>query len=165
MNESGTYTDEADSLGLAIANSSRGVVCADFDHDGDTDLLELTDAPGNSARLWENRSAAASRNFLRVKLEGAPPNREAAGARIFATIGETKQMREIMIGSNYTSQNPTVQIFGLGESETVDELLVEWPAVDSGDGPEQLGSLITGPIAASQPGQTLVIRHPNLPAR
>jgi hypothetical protein len=73
-------------------------------------------------------------------------------------------MREIMIGSNFTSQNPTLQIFGLGNAETVDEVLVEWPPLDSGTGPEQLGSLLPGPIAASQPGQTLVLRHPQLSA-
>jgi hypothetical protein len=74
-------------------------------------------------------------------------------------------MREITIGSNYTSQNPTVQIFGLGAAEAVDEILVEWPPLISGDDQEQLGSLVNGPIAASQPGQTLVLRHPNLPPR
>ena len=116
MNDAGTYTDEAEALGLAARTSGRGVVCADFDHDGDVDLLELTEAPGNSARLWENRTAAAGRRFLRVRLEGLPPNTEAAGARIFARIGNTEQMREVMIGSNYTSQNPTVQIFGLDSS-------------------------------------------------
>ena len=162
MNEAGTYTDEADALGLAARTSGRGVVCADFDHDGDTDILELTDAADNSATLWENRTAAADRNFLRVRLEGLPPNTEAAGARIFARIGNTELMREIMIGSNYTSQNPTVQIFGLDSSTIVDELLVEWPAIDSGAGPVQLGTLLRGPIAASRPGETLVIRHPEL---
>ncbi len=162
MNEAGRYTDEAHALGLAEMTSGRGVVCADFDNDGDTDILELTDAPGNSARLWENRTAAAGRNFLRVKLEGLRPNTEAAGARIIAVTGDTTQMREIMIGSNYISQNPTVQIFGLDSSTTVDELLVEWPAVDSGAGPVQLGTRLTGPIAASQPGQTLVITQPEL---
>ncbi|HJR69118.1 MAG TPA: CRTAC1 family protein, partial [Gammaproteobacteria bacterium] len=163
MNEAGTYDEEADALGLAARSSGRGVVCADFDHDGDTDILELTDASPNSARLWENRSAAQGRNFLRVRLEGLPPNTEAAGARIFARTGDTRQMREIMIGSNYASQNPTVQIFGLDSSEAVDELLVEWPAIDSGSGPRQLGSLLAGPIRASRPGETLVIRHPELP--
>ena len=163
MNEAGTYTEQAQALGLAEMTSGRGVVCADFDHDGDTDLLELTDRPGNSARLWENRTAAAGRNFLRVKLEGLPPNSEAAGARIIAVTGDTVQMREIMIGSNYTSQNPTVQIFGLDSSTTVDELLVEWPAIDSGSGPVQFGTRLTGPIAASQPGQTLVITQPQPP--
>jgi hypothetical protein len=163
MNASGTYVDQADALGLAGRTSGRGVVCADFDHDGDVDIFELTEAPGNSARLWENRSAAAGRNFLRVKLEGLPPNTEAAGARIIVSSGGGTQMREVMIGSNYTSQNPTVQLFGLGSEDAVDELLVEWPALDTGAGPEQLGSYLTGPIAASQPGETLVLRHPQLP--
>jgi hypothetical protein len=163
MNDAGTYVEEAHAYGLAVPTSGRGIVCADFDHDGDTDILELTDAPGNSARLWENRSAAADHAFLRVRLDGLPPNTEAAGARIFAQIGDKRQMREITIGSNFTSQNPTVQIFGLGAAETVDELFIEWPAVDAGDGPEQLATRITGPIVASRSGETLVIRHPELP--
>jgi hypothetical protein len=163
MNEAGTYTDEADALGLAARTLGRGVVCADFDHDGDTDILELTDDPVNSAKLWENRTAAAGRNFLRVRLEGLAPNTQAAGARIFAQIGGTRQMREVMIGSNYTSQNPTVQIFGLGSSTSVDELRLEWPAIDSGAGPVQQVTVLTGPLAASESGQTLVIRQPELP--
>jgi hypothetical protein len=163
MNAAGTYDEAAAALGLAESTSGRGIVCADFDQDGDTDILELTDAAGVSASLWENQSAAAGRNFLRVKLAGLPPNTEAAGARIIARIGDTTQMREIVIGGNYTSQNPTVQIFGLDSSESVDELLVEWPALDSGAGATQLGTRITGPIAASRPGQTLVISHPELP--
>jgi hypothetical protein len=163
MNEAGTYTDEAEALGLAGRASGRGVVCADFDHDGDTDILELTEAARNSARLWENRTAAAGRRFLRVKLEGLPPNTEAAGARIFARIGDTEQMREVTIGSNYTSQNPTVQIFGLDSSTTVDELRVEWPAKNSGAGPTQPPPTILRAVAASRRGETLSVRHPELP--
>jgi hypothetical protein len=165
MNEAGTYTDEAEALGLAGRASGRGVVCADFDHDGDTDILELTEAAGNSARLWENRAAAVGRHFLRVKLDGLPPNTEAAGARIFARIGDTEQMREVTIGSNYTSQNPTVQIFGLDSATTVDELRVEWPALDSGDGPIQPPATVLSAVAASEPGETLSVRHPALPPR
>jgi len=29
----------------------------------------------------------------------------------------------------------------------------------------QTGTRLTGPIAASRPGETLVIRHPDLPSR
>jgi enediyne biosynthesis protein E4 len=162
MNEAGTYTNEAEPLGLAEPNSARGVVCADFDHDGDIDILELTEA---GPRLLENRTAAAGKNFLRVKLEGLPPNTEAAGARIFARIGTTEQMREITIGSNYTSQNPTVQIFGLGASTSVDALRVEWPAIDAGEGPVQPPHTILGDVAAGRPGETVSIRHPQLPPR
>jgi hypothetical protein len=164
-NSAGTYTDESQTLGLGPRNSARGVVCADFDNDGDTDILELTDSAGNSATLWENRTAAAGRKSLRIRLEGLPPNTEASGARILVRTGDTQQMREIMIGSNFTSQNPSVQVFGLGSAVSADEILVEWPPIFSGTtNPRQLGTLLNGPIPASLPGQTLVIRHPELPA-
>jgi enediyne biosynthesis protein E4 len=163
MNGAGTYTEEAEAYGLAVRTSGRGVVCADFDHDGDTDILELTDGPVNSAKLWENKTAAAGKNFLRVRLEGLAPNTQAAGARLIARVGGTAQMREIMIGSNYTSQNPPVQIFGLGAAASVDELRVEWPALNLDEGLERPVTVLSGPIAASQPGQTLVIRQPEVP--
>jgi hypothetical protein len=163
MNDAGTYTDEAQSMGLAVTTSGRGVVCADFDHDGDVDLLELTDARPISPRLWENRTAAQGRHFLRVRLQGAPPNTQAAHARIYARIGGITQMREIQIGSNFTSQNPTVQIFGLGDATGVDSLVVEWPAFDDGTDVEQRVTTISLPTPASEPGETLVIRHPGLP--
>ncbi|HET8697308.1 MAG TPA: CRTAC1 family protein [Gammaproteobacteria bacterium] len=162
-NEAGTYTNQAAALGLVTHASGRGLVCADFDHDGDTDILELTEAPGNSATLWENRSAAAGRHFLRVQVEGLPPNTQAAGARIFARIGRTQQMREIIVGSNYASQNPRVQIFGLGAATVVDELRVEWPPIDSGAGPVQPPSTRLTAVPAGKPGETLTIRHPQLP--
>jgi hypothetical protein len=164
MNEDGRFTDEATTMGLAATTSGRGVVCADFDDDGDIDLLELTDSRPNSPRLWENRTAAKGHHFLRVQLVGVPPNTQAAHARIYARIGAKTQMREIRIGSNFTSQNPTVKIFGLGDAMAVDELVVEWPAVDNGAGAEQRVSTFNQPVPASEPGQTLVIRHPDLPA-
>jgi hypothetical protein len=163
MNDAATYTDEAEGMGLAVTTSGRGVVCADFDHDGDIDLLELTDARPNSPRLWENRTAAQGRHFLRVKLVGSSPNTQAVHARIHARTGETTQMREIRIGSNFASQNPTVEIFGLGDATRVDGLVVEWPASDDGAGAEQRVTTFSLPIRASDPGQTLVIRHPDLP--
>jgi hypothetical protein len=59
-------------------------------------------------------------------------------------------MREIVIGSNYTSQNPTVQVFGLGHASVVDRLVVEWP-----DGRETTRTQVAA-------GQTLVLSHPDL---
>jgi hypothetical protein len=165
MDASGAYHDEAEALGLVTHASGRGVVCADFDNDGDMDILELTEAAGNSARLWENRSAASGRHFLRVELEGLPPNTEAAGARVFARTGNKEQMREITIGSNYASQNPTVQVIGLDSATRVDELRVEWPAIDTGAGPVQPPPTILKDVAAGEPGRTLSIRHPALPPR
>ncbi len=121
----GSFEDRAIDLGLADREEGRGAICADFDEDGDIDILQLHRGSPVSATLWRNDTAG--NNYLRVKLNGQPPNTEASGARIMVTIGSETQMREIMLGNNFQSQNPTVQVFGLGAASQVDELAVEWP--------------------------------------
>jgi hypothetical protein len=122
----GRYDERAEELGLLDREQGRGVVCADFDDDGDTDILLLHMNATVSATLWKNETSG--NNFLRVRVRGRGKNTEAAGARIYARVGDTEQMREIRVGSNFISQNPTsVVIFGLGTAGNVDELRFEWP--------------------------------------
>ena len=143
----GTFTDRAAALGLDDSAFGRAAVCADFDNDGDVDILQLHE----SATLWENQTTGA--NYLRVRLRGAPPNTEAVGARITVTTatatGPRARMRELTLGSNYLSQNPLVQVFGLGTA-TRCAVEVEWP-----DGQR---TSLRG-VAA---GQTLQLTHPAL---
>ena len=74
--------------------------------------------------LWRND--LSGKNYLRVKLNGRPPDTAAAGARITLSVNDEDQLREIMIGSNFTSQNPLTQVFGLGRN-TEANIMVEWP--------------------------------------
>ena len=144
----GTLSEESSSAGIVDQEVGHGIVCADFDNDGDVDILQAHLDETNAATLWRNDSEAG--NYLRVKLVGEAPNTQAAGARISATIGDTVQIRDIMIGSNFTSQNPTVQIFGLDDATQVDRLEVEWP---NGD--------VTTRTDVRH-GQTVTIDHPRM---
>lgn len=144
----GHFQDQAEALGLADTEQGRGVVCADFDNDGDTDILQLHRSANVAATLWRNDHN--SNNFLSVKLNGIAPNTQAAGARISVTSGSVTQMREIIIGSNFVSQNPTIQLFGLGSASQADVVTIQWP-----DG---LSSVLND----VQAGQFLTIDHPNL---
>ena len=144
----GTFTNQANSMGLADEGQGRGVVCADFDNDGDTDIFLWSKDEENGGRLFRNDSTG--NNFVTVKLNGLPPNTQAAGARIRATIGGTTQMREIILGSNFISQNPAERIFGLGRATQVDSLVIEWP-----------GGEITD-FGIVQGNRHLVIDHPAL---
>lgn len=144
----GHFAENAADLGLDDEHEGRGIVCADFDNDGDTDILQLHRGYPVAATMWRNDTSG--NNFLRVRLQGRAPNTEASGARIYVTSGGVTQMREIIIGNNYVSQNPTVQVFGLGSEPQVDELVVQWP-----DGTEETH----GPYLA---GQTIDITQPAL---
>jgi hypothetical protein len=124
----GVFANLATSFGLTSKYEGRGVVCADFDNDGDVDIFVVTRDFPRAFRVWRND--LVNQNYLKVSLVGAAPNTEAANARIYVTVGETTQMREILIGNNYISQNPTVQVFGLGKVNSVDKLEIEWPIGD-----------------------------------
>ncbi len=121
----GSFDDMAGDAGIVDQEQGRGLVCADFDQDGDIDLFITHRDEENSATLYRNDTDNG--NWLTVELAGAGGNTQAAGARIEILAGGIRQMREIVIGSNFTSQNPTEQLFGIGSNTQVDSVTVTWP--------------------------------------
>ena len=147
-NGDGTFTNLANELGLADRTQGRGAVCADFDRDGDIDIFLWSNEGSSAGSLFRND--ANENNYLNVKLRGLPPNTAAIGARIHATVGGSTQLRDVMIGSNHISHNPTEQYFGIGNASQVDTLSVEWP-----DG-------TTSDLGIVQANQRIVVDHPGL---
>ena len=123
-NGEGGFSEQAKEAGLIDVERGHGIVCGDFDNDGDVDIFQMHRNEQNAGTLWRND--AAGNNHLRVRLKGVAPNTAAAGARITLTVIGVNQLREINIGSNFTSQNPLTQVFGLGSAAQAD-VSVEWP--------------------------------------
>ena len=141
----GTFTDEAAASSISDTDQGRGVVCDDFDNDGDVDVLLLTAEPTDAAYFWENQLTGA--NTVKVRLRGKAPNTRAVGAIVKLTITDTTQTRMVAVNSNFTSHNSTDQIFGMGDHSEAG-LRVIWP-----DGSESIVASVTA-------GQTLVIDQP-----
>ncbi|MEL7198838.1 MAG: CRTAC1 family protein [Pseudomonadota bacterium] len=120
----GTFTDEASASSIAETDQGRGVICDDFDNDGDVDAILLTAEPTGSIYYWENQLSGA--NSVKVRLRGRAPNTFAVGAIIELTIADTTQTRLVSVNSNFTSHNSTTQIFGMG-SNTQAGLRIIWP--------------------------------------
>ena len=150
-NGAGGFDERAESLGLDDAEQGRGVVCADFDNDGDLDILQLHANADNAATLYRND--AEGNNFLGIRLQGRHPNSSATGARIVLDAGGTEYVREVTLGSNFASHNPAEQVIGLGGAGQVDGLRVFWP-----DGEETL-------LEAVAVNQYLDIEHPQYDPR
>jgi hypothetical protein len=102
----------------------RGSVYADFDGDGDLDLLLI--ACGAAPRLLRN-DQALGHHWLRVKLVGKGMNRSALGAVVQAHVGERLLQRDVRATRSYLSQSELPVTFGLGKSESVDKLVIRWP--------------------------------------
>jgi hypothetical protein len=103
---------------------ARGAAYADYDRDGDLDVL-ITENNG-PAHLWRNDLVGG--HFLRVRLLGRQSNTEGLGARVVAQVGGLRMERRVRTGSSYLSQSEKVAVFGLGGAVSVDVLEVYWPS-------------------------------------
>ncbi|MCP4871340.1 MAG: CRTAC1 family protein [Proteobacteria bacterium] len=122
----GTFVDIAAAAGLRGANSSRGSATADYDRDGDVDLLFVNN--GGSLKLYRNDSAN-TRAWLSVKLSATTSNGSAIGTLIRATTDDgVMRMRQVKGGSSAHSQDELVMHFGLGEIERIETLEILWPS-------------------------------------
>jgi enediyne biosynthesis protein E4 len=106
----------------------RGLAYGDFDRDGDLDLLITTN--NGPAYLYRNDQTSGNRS-IRFQLTGTKSNRDAIGAivRIFAegNAGQS-QWRMVHGGSSYLSQSELPVTFGVGKSEKIELVTIEWPS-------------------------------------
>jgi enediyne biosynthesis protein E4 len=104
---------------------ARGAAYADYDRDGDLDLLINTnDGP---AVLYTNEGGNRNR-WLTVRLNGTRSNRSGLGAVIRVQSASGKQWGVLHSGSSYCSQSELAVTFGLAGDQLVSVLSVEWPS-------------------------------------
>jgi hypothetical protein len=102
----------------------RGAAFGDVDNDGDTDVL--VNNLGDTPDLLLNETPGMGR-WIQVELRGKGPNRFAVGATVTVWSGGKPQVREVRTGTSYCSQNDLRQLFGLGEADTAERIVVTWP--------------------------------------
>jgi hypothetical protein len=64
-------------------------------------------------------------------LVGKKSNREAIGARLTITVDGKKKIDEVRAGRGYQSHYGNRIHFGLGESKSIDSIMVRWPSGES----------------------------------
>ncbi len=134
---------------VVYKSNSRSAVAADLSGTGRMDLL-LNDY-GTGPKLFPNKHTSSNR-WLKVKLRGVRSNRFGVGATIRVLAkGLAPQMRLVTAGTNYLSQSPYVQTFGLGKAQRAEAIVVTWPngAQQKVKGPFVAGRTITVTEVAS----------------
>jgi hypothetical protein len=105
-----------------FSGESRALGIADFDRDGDLDLV--VSGLGAPPRLLENRRQGG--NWIRLELAAGGANPLAIGARITVELRGRTALRQIAAGGGYLSQTEAPVHLGLGSARTVD-VTVRWP--------------------------------------
>ena len=104
---------------------ARGAAYADFDGDGDLDIVIAQNA--GPARVFLNPVDAPAKS-VRVRLVGSgKSNRDAVGARVTASVGSLRLTQEVAGGASYLSSSEKPLTFGLNGAAKIDALEIHWP--------------------------------------
>src|SRR5205085_404621 len=127
----GAFRDATSEAGSDFAQPKvgRGLACADFDRDGDVDLLLTTNnGPAYLFRNDQLRPGREANQSIRLRLVGTQSNRDAIGAIVRLESGGLSQSRMVKSGSSYLSQSELPLTFGLAKKDQADRLVVQWPS-------------------------------------
>lgn len=117
------FRNVTEEWGLTKQSVANGAAYADFDNDGDFDLVmnNLNDV----ATIYRNNTSG--NNFIKIKLIGPSGNTLGVGSKVTAITDSAKLFQEVFFTRGYESSVEPVVLFGIGKSALVKELLVEWP--------------------------------------
>jgi Flp pilus assembly protein TadD/peroxiredoxin len=122
----GAFDDVSGTVGLDLDQDGRSFAVFDYDQDGDPDLAVMAARSAPQLRLFRNdfkeRGAA-----LAVRLVGKRVNRDAIGARVTVETDRLRRTKIVNAGSGFLSQHSKELLFGLGPSQRLVKVTVEWP--------------------------------------
>jgi enediyne biosynthesis protein E4 len=160
-NGHGVFENVSDRLGpdFQLPRVSRGAAIADFDNDGDLDILVNNN--GQAPQLLRNDGGNAN-HWLELLLIGTKSNRDGVGARVKLSAGDLMLYDQRKGGMSYQSaQDPRLH-FGLGTHSNVDAIEILWPSGNV----TKLTNLKSDQIIAIKEGVGVVERpFPRVPAK
>jgi hypothetical protein len=130
-NDNGRLNNVSRQSGADLLANSRSAVYLDLDSDGDLDMV--LNNYHEKAVVYRNNAEKLGRNWLKIKLFGAPQhgvNLDAIGAQIIVSAKQAEQdqqiWRTVQGSTGYMSVHPKEQHFGLDQIPKVN-VLVKWP--------------------------------------
>jgi enediyne biosynthesis protein E4 len=126
-NSKGGFEDVSKTRGADLTKPvvARGAAFADYDRDGDLDVV-MNNNHGTVSFL---KNEGGNKNaWIALKLEGTTSNKSALGAVVRIEANGGKQWQMVRSGSSYLSQSDLALHFGLGSDTALKTIDVEWPS-------------------------------------
>ncbi|MEE8292316.1 MAG: FG-GAP-like repeat-containing protein, partial [Candidatus Tectomicrobia bacterium] len=111
--------------GLDRVLVGRGAAYADYDGDGDLDIVLSQNQAG--AVLLRNDTPRPG-HYVRLQLIGSKSNRDGIGAEVRVYTNATMQRQTVRTGVSYFSQSTLWLTFGLGGETQAQRVKITWPS-------------------------------------
>lgn len=120
------FQDISGVSGIDSLSDGRAVAVADFDNDGDLDIL-VTTIQGEGHLLFRN-NVGQDNPYVRVTLEGRASGKDAFGAIVRLKTADGILTRVKSGGSGFLAQHDPRLLFGLGKMEQAEWIEIAWPS-------------------------------------
>ena len=119
------FDDISNEWGLSEPINTNSAVYADFDNDGDLDIIQnnLDTIPFVFRNMTRERNEG---NYIALQLIGDKANTNGLNAKITIKIGDQTQIIENTVARGFTSGITAPVFFGVGNAKTIDEVRVTW---------------------------------------
>ncbi len=126
-NGKGGFEDVSKTRGADLMKPivARGAAYADYDRDGDLDVV-INNNHGAVSVLKNDGGNKLS--WIELKLEGVQSNRSALGAVVRIESATGKQWQMVRSGSSYLSQSDLALHFGLHQDASLKTIEIDWPS-------------------------------------
>ncbi len=104
---------------------ARGAAFADYDRDGDLDVLIATN---DGAPVLLRNDGGNRNHWINIRLSGTRANRSGLGAVVRIESAGGRQWNMLRSGGSYCSASDLALTFGLGQDGVIRKLSVEWPS-------------------------------------
>ena len=123
-----TFTNKAKAWNLDKPSYTNGAAYADFDNDGDLDLImnNINDKASVFKNLSQENKGEKVNNFLRINLQGNQGNLNGLGTKIKLHASKKLFYDDHTLQRGYKSTVESVIHFGLGSISKIDSLEVIW---------------------------------------
>ena len=121
------FEDVSEEWGLNYLGYSNGSTYDDFDNDGDFDLV-VNNINDNSILYRNKANESRIGNFLKINFNGSNNNLFGIGAKVLLWDKNKSVYKENFLNRGFMSSKSSGLIFGLGNSKSVDSLMVIWPS-------------------------------------
>src|SRR5690606_9001459 len=121
-----SFENKSTAWGIGGPSVSNAAAYADLDNDGDLDLIICN--TNAQVSVYKNNSESLNKNnFLKIKLQGLGKNTFGIGAKVILYAKDNRFHPEISPVRGLQSSVNHELVFGLGDDDRIDSLLVYWP--------------------------------------
>lgn len=121
-----TFSNQTEAWGADIPTLSNGAAYADFDNDGDLDLV-VNNIDSNAMLLKNNTTEFGNGSFIRFKVS-SNENEPLYGTKIsLFQNNKLKQINHLENSRGYMSKSEDILHFGIDNQKNIEKVLIEWP--------------------------------------